>query len=108
MANEINGNLGIPAQRIGLPKQVAGSGAIEGAEGAQGTSFKDMLVKSLEQVNSMQQDADVAFQKLATGQTQNVTEVFSAVQKADLAFKTLMQIRNKLVDAYDDIRQMRI
>jgi flagellar hook-basal body complex protein FliE len=59
-------------------------------------------------VNQLQKDADVAFQRLATGQTQNVTEVFTAVEKADLAFKTLMQIRNKLVDAYNDIRQMRI
>ena len=42
-----------------------------------------------------------------TGKTDNVTEVLSAVQKADLAFKMLMQIRNKLIDAYDEFRQMR-
>ena len=46
--------------------------------------------------------------KLATGQTDNVAEVFSAVRKADIAFSLLMQIRNQLVDAYTEIRNIRI
>ena len=45
---------------------------------------------------------------LATGKSDNVSEVFTAVKKAELAFQTLMQMRNKLLDAYDEIRQMRI
>lgn len=104
MAGEINSNLPIG------PQQVGGAGHLAGSQKAavQGSSFKDMLVKSLEEVNRLQEDANVAFERLATGKTQNVTEVLSAVQKADLAFKTLMQIRNKLIDAYDEIRQMRI
>ncbi|NLX60416.1 MAG: flagellar hook-basal body complex protein FliE [Phycisphaerae bacterium] len=104
MANEINGNFQIgqrllqDAQKLG-PRPPAAEGT---------PSFKDMLVKNLEEVQRLQQDADVAFERLATGQTSNVTEVLSAVQKADLAFKTLMQMRNKLVDAWDEIRNMRI
>ena len=104
MAGEINGNLPIGPQQIGTG-HLAGA---QKATAAQGASFKDMLVKSLEEVNQLQEDANVAFERLATGQSQNVTEVLSAVQKAGLAFKTLMQIRNKLIEAYDDIRQMRI
>ena len=104
MAGDIGGNLPIGPQQTGGPGQPAGPAKVPG----QGQSFKDMLVRSLEEVNRLQEDANVAFERLATGQTQNVTEVLSAVQKADLAFKTLMQIRNKLIDAYDEIRQMRI
>lgn len=106
MNNGINGNLPIQPQKLpdlGAPATTSRPGAASG----QG-SFKDLLVKSLEEVDQLQKDADVAFKRLATGETQNVTEVFTAVEKADLAFKTLMQIRNKLVDAYNDIRQMRI
>lgn len=105
MAPEIDGNLPIGPQRTGgLTRPAVGPGKVE----QQGGSFKDMLVKSLEEVDRLQKDANVAFQRLSTGQTQNVTEVLGAVQKAGLAFKTLMQIRNKLIEAYDEIRQMRI
>ena len=41
---------------------------------------------------------------MATGQTQNVTGVMTAVEKADLAFKTLLTIRAKLMDAYEEIK----
>jgi flagellar hook-basal body complex protein FliE len=105
MANDISQNLPIGPQQVGGPLSPAAAGR---ARPQEGESFKDVLMKSLDEVNRLQKDADVAFQQLVTGQAQNVTEVLSAVQKADLAFKTLMQIRNKLIEAYDDIRQMRI
>lgn len=103
MANDIGGNFQIQRPQFGDALKPAGLG-----KPAQGQSFKEMLVKSLEEVDRLQKDADLAFERLATGQTQNVTEVLSAVQKADLAFKTLMQIRNKLIDAWNEIRNMRI
>ena len=106
MANDISGQLPIGPQQLGNASQLGQLGKTPTTE--QGDSFKDVLMKSLEEVDRLQKDADRAFQGLATGKTQDVTEVLSAVQKADLAFKTLMQIRNKLIDAYDELRQMRI
>ena len=73
-----------------------------------GRSFKSVLADSMAEVNRLQEDADTAITRLQTGQDVNLTEVMVAVEKADLAFKTLMQIRNKLVDAYREIEQMRI
>jgi flagellar hook-basal body complex protein FliE len=70
--------------------------------------FADVLKKSLDEVNQLQLDAEKAVNALATGKTDNVAEVMTAVQKADLAFKTMLQIRNKLLDAYNEVRQMRI
>ncbi|MBN2583397.1 MAG: flagellar hook-basal body complex protein FliE, partial [Planctomycetes bacterium] len=99
----INGSFQIQQRILQDAQKVGGQNKAEG-----GPSFKDMLVKNLEEVDRLQKDADVAYKQLATGQTSNVTEVLSAVQKADLAFKTLMQMRNKLVDAWDEIRNMRI
>ncbi len=104
MAGDIGEHLPIRPGQVG-PNQPGG-----GTKGPvrQGESFKDVFARNLEKVDQLQKEADAAFQRLATGRTQNVTEVLNAVQKADLAFKTLMQIRNKLVNAYDEIRQMRI
>ncbi|HZZ29583.1 MAG TPA: flagellar hook-basal body complex protein FliE [Pirellulales bacterium] len=93
--------------------QSTGANAIgaENANGLQandGTSFKDYLLNSIEQVNSMQQDADQAVQTLFTGGDANPAEVLTAVQKADIAFRMIMQIRNKLVSAYEEIQDIRI
>ena len=73
-----------------------------------GPSFKDVLLDSLKEVNSMQVQADKAVENLATGGDVNPTEVLTAVQKADLAFRMMMQIRNKLVAAYDEIKNIRV
>ncbi len=70
--------------------------------------FKNMLMDSINEVNRLQDDAEKATNNLATGKTDNVAEVFTAVKKAELAFQTLMQMRNKLMDAYDEIKQMRV
>jgi flagellar hook-basal body complex protein FliE len=75
---------------------------------SEGPSFKDYLLDSIKQVNSMQQDADRAVETLFTGGDVNPAEVLTAVQKADLAFRMMMQIRNKLVSAYEDIQNIRI
>jgi len=90
----------------GLEGLVPSQPAVGRAAG--GASFKDVLIDSIKQVNDMQLQADQAMNRLATGETDNVSEVMTAVEKADLAFQLLMQIRNKLVDAYQEIRQMRI
>ncbi len=74
----------------------------------EGNDFKSLLMKSIQNVNVLQAQADEARVQIATGDTDNVAEVFTAVKKADLAFQTLMQIRNKLMDAYDEIKQMRV
>lgn len=74
----------------------------------QGPQFKNFLMESLEQVNSMQADADHAVEQLMTGADLNPAEVLTAVQKADLTFRMMMQVRNKLVQAYQEIKDVRI
>lgn len=73
-----------------------------------GGSFKDFLVNSLKDVNSAQQQADHAVQSLLTGGDVTEAEVLTAVQKADLAFRTMLQIRNKLVEAYNRVENIRV
>lgn len=71
-------------------------------------SFKDVLMKNIEQINKLQQDAEIAIEDLVTGRRDDAAAVLIAKQKADLAFQTLLQVRNKLVSAYDEIKQMRV
>jgi flagellar hook-basal body complex protein FliE len=73
-----------------------------------GQSFKDFLVQSIQDVNSMQAAADKAVEKLATGGDVNPAEVLTAVQKADIAFQMMVQVRNKLVDAFTEIKNLQI
>ena len=73
-----------------------------------GKDFKSYLLESLEKVNRLQLEADAGVQKLLTGETDNVAEVFSAARKAGIAFDMLMEIRNKLMEAYTELRQMRV
>jgi flagellar hook-basal body complex protein FliE len=75
---------------------------------AEGKSFKDVLVDSIQQVNTMQLDADKAVETLFTGGDINPAEVLTAVQKADLAFRLTMQMRNKLMEVYQEIKDIRI
>jgi len=88
--------------------KVAGGGVspanASGAGAAGGSSFADSLKSSIEEVSQMQQDASKAVEDLATGKTDNVSGVMSAMEKSDLAFKTLLAIRSKLMDAYNEIK----
>lgn len=74
----------------------------------QGKDFRSILVESLDEVNRLQSEADQGVQRLLTGETQNVAEVLTAVNKAGIAFDLLMEIRNKLTDAYKEIQQMQV
>ena len=88
--------------------QTSTLGKAPAAPAAEGESFKDFLLNSIQEVNSMQQAADQAVEKLASGGDVNPTEVLTAVQKADIAFRMMMQMRNKIVQAYQEVQNIRV
>jgi flagellar hook-basal body complex protein FliE len=79
-----------------------------GPTAAGGQPFKNILLEALDQVNTMQHQADEAVQQLVTGGDVNPAEVLTSLQKADMSFKLMLQIRNKLVSAYQEINNIRI
>jgi len=81
-------------------------GKIEGETAPQ--SFSDMLSKSLMEVNSMQVEANKAIQNLAAGKTKNIHETMLAVENAEIAFKTMNQIRMKVIEAYKEVMRMQM
>jgi len=98
-----------PIQFVGSISSVAGAAPVAPATPPPGgKSFQSVLLESLDEVNRLQTQADEGVQKLLTGQSDNVAEVLSAVNKAGVAFDLLMEIRNKLVDSYKEIQQMQV
>ena len=96
-----------PSVTSGNPLQT-GNSSSNAASGGSPVSFKDVLMQNLNEVNKMQEDADKQMQDYVSGKTQNVGDVISASQKASMAFSMLTQIRNKLQDAYDEVKNLRV
>ena len=71
--------------------------------------FAQVLKNSLDKVNQTQQQADQMGAKLAAGDTsQNLHEVMIALQTASISFQEMVQVRNKIVSAYQDVMNMQI
>jgi len=75
---------------------------------AAGADFKQELLDELRKVNEMQQDASQATNDLLTGQRDDIEGVLIATQKADSAFRMLVALQNKVVDAYDEVKNIRV
>jgi len=71
-------------------------------------AFANVLAKQVQDVNTMQVDANDMVHSMLTGGDVNEAEVLTAVQKADLAFRMLLQVRNKLIEAYREVQQIQI
>ncbi|HDZ23928.1 MAG: flagellar hook-basal body complex protein FliE [Thermoplasmata archaeon] len=72
------------------------------------TGFADALKHYAEGVNEELQKADGKMEDLAVGKTSDLHEVVLATEKADLSFKLLLQVRNKLLEAYQQIMRMQV
>jgi flagellar hook-basal body complex protein FliE len=70
--------------------------------------FDTMLVKAMGDVNRQYAEADRATRDLAAGRSQDVHQVMINAEKADVSFRLLMQVRNKIVAAYENIMRMGI
>jgi flagellar hook-basal body complex protein FliE len=98
LIGQINPNLQLPE----IPRLRAPGKTEEGA------SFGDVLKSAISTVNELQKQSDVEIQKLMTGETQDLHTTMIAVQKADISFQMMMQVRNKIVAAYQEIMRMQI
>jgi flagellar hook-basal body complex protein FliE len=70
--------------------------------------FKNILLDALQHVNQVQHDADQTVQQLITGEDVNPAEVLTSLQKADMSFRLMLQVRNKLVQAFQEVNNIRI
>lgn len=73
-----------------------------------GPSFADTLKEAVSNVNQLHLDADKKAQELATGKTDDIAGVMIATEKADIALRAMVQVRNKIIDAYQEIMKMQV
>ena len=78
----------------------------EAKEAQNPEAFGSMLARSLNEVNRLKNEADVAVENLATGKQKDIHATMIALEKADVAFQLLMQVRNKIIAAYETVMRM--
>jgi flagellar hook-basal body complex protein FliE len=72
------------------------------------TSFDDFLSAAVQHVDGLQKQANQFIQNLSVGDSGNIHETMIAMEKADLSFRLMLQIRNKLVDAYQEVMRISV
>ncbi len=90
----------VGAQAVSQGQKLTGAKASE--------DFLSLLKGSMDNVNKMQLNAEAAMEQLATGKAEDIHRVMIAVEEANLSFMTMMQIRNKLIDAYNELMRMQM
>lgn len=73
-----------------------------------GLPFTDLLKGLVDETNKQQQLADSGVQQLVTGEAESIHEVVLTTSRADLAFRLMMEIRNRLIASYQEVMRMQI
>ena len=73
-----------------------------------GNSFNAMLQRSVAEVNQLQTEADSSIEQLIVGRSKNLHETMIALEKADISFRLMMEVRNKIIEAYHEIMRMQV
>jgi flagellar hook-basal body complex protein FliE len=71
-------------------------------------SFKDTLAETVTEVQRLQDEADTTIKQLVAGEIKDVSQAMVAVEKADMAFQTMMTVRGKVMTAYEEIMRMQV
>ncbi len=103
MAIQFNPNVNVHAS----PAQAAPT-KVHSTEDLKQEPFGNKILDSLNKVNQHHQDANASIVDLMTGKQQDINSVVASVAKADMSFKLLVGVRNKLVEAYKETMRMQI
>ncbi|MBN2516037.1 MAG: flagellar hook-basal body complex protein FliE [Deltaproteobacteria bacterium] len=72
------------------------------------TSFSDVLKNTISEINELQVDADKAITKVELEDSGSIHEAMIALEKANISFRVMMTVRNKILDAYQEIMRMQV
>jgi flagellar hook-basal body complex protein FliE len=95
-----------PVRPAGRVQRAASARPAEETKQAEG--FTESLDAALEEVDGLQKRADRATLGLSTGEVEDVHQVMIAMNEADLSFRMMLEVRNRLVDAYKEIARLQI
>jgi flagellar hook-basal body complex protein FliE len=69
-------------------------------------TFGQVLKESIDEVNRLQGVANKAIEDLTAGRTKNIHETMIALEKAEISFKLMLRVRNKILEAYNEVMRM--
>lgn len=91
---------------VGAGELAPAPGRVDG--GVKGAAFGDVLKQSLSEVNRLQEKADAAITALASGEKASLHDTMIAMEQASISFKLMMQVRNKIVEAYQEMMRIQV
>jgi flagellar hook-basal body complex protein FliE len=103
--NPVNFN---PAISSISPRPLQPTGIAQKPEGLQKADFGNLVQKCVEQADQNQQASETAVKDMLTGKSEDINTVVAQVAKADMSFKLLVGVRNKIIEAYKQTMQMQI
>lgn len=80
----------------------------EGDNTAEGSSFGAVLKDAIKDINNLQNDADKAIANVQLEDAGSIHDAMIALEKAGISFQVMMQVRNKILDAYQEVMRMQI
>ncbi len=97
-----------PVGSIGSISQIAVPPRLNATQGAQSGEFQALLNQSLATVEQTRATANATVDRFLSGEGEEIHKVAMATQQAELSFELFTQVRNKVVQAYQDIMRMQI
>ncbi len=101
--NEINKTAFLLPNKLGEANNSSSSGKTESK-----ADFSSLLKDAIKDVNDAQLEADSAVQEVLNGETTNIHDTMVALQKADVSLKLMMEVRNKLLEAYQEVMRTQV
>ena len=92
----------------GLMPPVGAGGASPSDAAAKHETFGDIFKDTIQSVDQLHQDADKNIEKLVAGKEVDIHQTMIAMEKADVSFQLVMQVRNKLIAAYEEMMRMQV
>lgn len=94
--------------QLKIPTQTEKTGALQAAPAADTPSFEETLKSFVKDTNEMQMESGAAARQLIAGQRNDIHQVMIMGEKAGIAFNLLLEVRNKLMDGFQEINRMQV
>ncbi len=95
-------------ETAGIRTGTSGTGVSQGSSSVDGPSFTDTMKKVVESVNEQQVNSDEMSARFIAGEVENVHDAMLAMEKASTSFRFLVEVRNKLMEGYQEVMRMQI
>lgn len=100
--------VGALAQASGAPSSAGIANGLGGTQDASGLGFGELVSRGLSEMNGQLLASQVDLQQLATGNVQNLHQIMIRLEESRLSFQLLLQVRNRLLEAYQDVMKMQV